>query len=249
MWNSHPVRHTFLSDLPRPPHVPWRASGYYAREHRPLRPSAVESLLVRKVSALVAYTATYPTAVGVPNVDTLLLYAMCKELEVALRQHEEYVNPYLTNDQHERKLFDAYMHRTTTQLRMVVPDASFSDDVSREIFLCTTVYVAELTADICWMSQQDRGCMLNLRHKFHMNSMLMQKIIKICHLVSSNLSYVSIRTQLQIHSMLLVLKIAIEEHEKYVNQFLSNSTDERPMYELRKEYLPPCCRYTCPWSQ
>ena len=193
--------------------------------------------MVRKVSALVAYTATYPTAVGVPNVDTLLLYAMCKELEVALRQHEEYVNPYLTNDQHERKLFDAYMHRTTTQLRMVVPDASFSDDVSREIFLCTTVYVAELTADICWMSQQDRGCMLNLRHKFHMNSMLMQKIIKVCHLVSINLSHTSITTLRQLHAMLLILQIAITEHEKYVNPFLSNSADERPMYEIRRHYL------------
>jgi hypothetical protein len=37
--------------------------------------------------------------------------------------------------------------------------------------------------------------------------------------------------------MLLILQIAINEHEKYVNQFLSNSTDERRMYESRKQYL------------
>jgi len=196
----------------------------------------VESLLVRKISALVACSATYSTAVDAPNVDMSLLYAMCKELEVALRQHEEHVNPYLANDQHERKLFDAYMHRITTQLRMVVPDVSSSDDVSREIYLCTTIYVAELALDVSWMRQQDNGCMLNLRHKFHF-SMLMQKIIKVCHLVSGNLGYISIITQRQIHAMLLVLQIAITEHEKYVNQFLSNSADERPMYEIRRHYL------------
>jgi len=37
--------------------------------------------------------------------------------------------------------------------------------------------------------------------------------------------------------MLLVLKIAIEEHGKYVSQFLSNYTDDRPMYETSIKYL------------
>jgi len=197
----------------------------------------VESLLVRKISALVACSATYSAAVDAAAVDTLLLYAMCKELEVALRQHEEHVNPYLASDQHERKLFDAYMHRITTQLRMVVPDASFSDDVSREIYLCTTIYVAELASDVSWMRQQDNGCMLNLQHKVHVNSMLMQKITRLCHLVTSNLSYMSMNTRRQIHGMLLVLQITITKHEKYANQFLSNYTDESLMYEVRMHYL------------
>jgi len=237
MWDSHLVRHTFPPDLPRPSHVPWRENGYYASEHRPLRPPAVESLLVRKISALVACTATYNTAADAPNVDTSLLYAMCKELQVALRQHEEHVNPYLSNEPHERKLFDAYMHRITTQLRMVVPDFSCCDDVSREICLCTTIYVAELAADVSWMRQQEKGCMLNLQHQFHVNSMMMAKIIRVRRLVSCNLSSISITTQRQVHAMLLVLQIAITEHEKYVNQFLSNSTDETLMYEIRRHYL------------
>jgi len=196
----------------------------------------VQSLLVRKISALVAYTATY-ASVDAPNVDASRLYGMCKELQVALQQHEAHVNLYLSDEQHERNLFDAYMRTITLQLLMVMPNVSSSSDVSREIQLCSTSYIAELDSEVSWMRQQGMGCMLNLRHHFHVNSMLMQKISKVCHLVSSHLSSISISTQRQIHSMVLVLQIAMNEHEKYVNQFLSNSRDERPMYETRKQYL------------
>jgi len=197
----------------------------------------VQSLLVRKISALVACTSTY-TAFHAPRVDACYLYAMCKELQVALRQHETHVNPYLAGDQHERNLLDAYMRSINSQLRMVVPDVSSSSDPScDEIHLCTTIYAAELASEVSWMLRQDSGCMLNLRHSFHANSMMMQKISAVCHLVSSDLSRVSIGTRRRVHAMLLVLQIAITEHEKYVNQFLSNSRDEKPMYEARMEYL------------
>ena len=215
---AKPVRHLFPPDMPRPPHVPWRKSGYYAKEHRPLRPLPVESLLIRKISALIAYTSA-----ETPDVDASHLYGMCKELEEALRQHEAYVNQYLTDDEHEDNLFREYMHRINLQLRDVAG--------------CEDMYVAELGSEICWMSKQKNGCMLNLSPLGTGGGMLMQKIIRVCHLVKRNLNSILISTQCKIHSMLLVLKIAIEEHEKYVRQFLSNYTDERPMYETRIKYL------------
>jgi hypothetical protein len=162
---------------------------------------------------------------------------MCKELEVALHQHEAYVNQYLTDEKHEQNLFDSYLQIITLQLRTVVPETSPSDDMGREIRQCTDNYITELASEISWMRKEGSGCILNLQKKFNVNSMLIQKIIRVCHLVSRNFRYIPTITQRQIHSMLLILKIAIEEHEKYVNQFLSNSIDERLMYEKRREYI------------
>jgi len=160
------------------------------------------------------------------------------ELQVALHQYEAHVHPYLVDKQHERNLFDAYMRTISSQsFRVVQHVSSSSSEISREIQLCSASFVGELDSEVCRMRRQEIGCMLNLRHNFHMKSMLMLKINILCQFIYDHQSYISTDTQRQIHSKLLVLEIAINEHEKYASQFLSNNVDERPMYEARKHYL------------
>ena len=237
MQYNNPVRHKFPLDRPRPPHIPWNKDGYYASRHRPSRPLPVQSLLVRKISALVAYTATY-APVDVRTVDAAHLYAMCMELQVALHQYEAHVHPYLVDKQHERNLFDAYMKTISSQsLRVVQHVPLSSSEVSREIQTCSASFVRELDSEVCWMRRQEIGCMLNLQHKIHMKSMLMLKIDIICQFVLDHQSCISTDTQRQIHSKLLVLEMAINEHQKYIRKYLSNDVDERPTYEARKHYL------------
>ena len=226
------VEHIFPDDSPRPPQVPLRKSGYYAMDDRPLRPREVESLMIRKVVDLMQCTDTYMV-----NMNRNKIIAMCKELEVTIHQHENYVDWLLQDDMHETILFDNYWNTLQQQVHMVVPVSPCTKYMGSAIVGVTLQYVAYIQSELSTMQYIGYGYMLNAHAHSPHNTMLMRKITAILLVLHRSPVLVSISTQYQLHAMCLLMLLAIQVREKYVNQFLSNAVDEARMYNSRKTYL------------
>jgi len=136
-----------------------------------------------------------------------------------------------------KKIFDNYWNTTQQQAYMVVPVSPCTKYIDSEIEAVTLQYVAYIQSEMSTMQYIGYGYMLNDHAQTSHNTMLMRKITAILLVLQRNPVSVPISTQHQLHAMCLLMLVAIEVREKYVNKFLFNAVDERPMYNSQQTYL------------